>query len=108
MFLARECLAAADANMKLRRALAINIRVTPKKFEIGDKVHVWREEGVSKAHRGWSMIAKVIGKEKEYTFNNCKISKNFENLSLKKELLEVESMSTYAMGHLVNQICKNL
>ena len=58
--------------------------------------------------RLYKFLYKVIGKEKEYTFNNCKISKNFENLSLKKALLEVESMSTYAMGHLVNQICKNL
>ena len=58
--------------------------------------------------RFYKFLYKVIGKEKEYIFNNCKISKNFENLSLKKALLEIESMSTYAMGHLVNQICKNL
>ena len=53
-------------------------------------------------------IYKILGKEKEYTFNNCKISNNFENLSLKKALLNIESMSTYAMGHLINQVCKNL
>ena len=55
----------ADSNMKLGRALAINIRTAPRKYAIGDKVHVWREEGVTKAHRGWSMIAKVVGKEQE-------------------------------------------
>ena len=51
---------------------------------------------------------KVLGKEKEYIFNNCIITKKFENLNLKKSLLKIESMSTYAMGHLINQICKNL
>ena len=51
---------------------------------------------------------KIYGKEREYIFDNCKISKNYENLSLKKALLKIESMSTYAMGHLINQICKNL
>ena len=51
---------------------------------------------------------KISGKEREYIFDNCKISKNYENLSLKNALLKIESMSTYAMGHLINQICKNL
>ena len=51
---------------------------------------------------------KIYGKEREYIFDNCKISKNYENLSLKNALLKIESMSTYAMGHLINQICKNL
>ena len=70
-------------------------------FEVGPK------DNYRKAYsfRLYKFLYKVIGKEKEYIFNNCKISKNFENLSLKKALLEVESMSTYAMGHLINQIC---
>ena len=53
-------------------------------------------------------VYKIIGKERLYTFNNCKISKKFENLVLKKALLEIDSMSTYAIGHLINQICCNL
>lgn len=58
--------------------------------------------------RSTKSFYKIFGKEREYIFDNCKISKNYENLSLKKALLKIESMSTYAMGHLINQICKNL
>ena len=51
---------------------------------------------------------KIVGRDKEYVFNNCKISKNNENLNLKIALLQIESMSTYAMGHIINQVSKNL
>ena len=51
---------------------------------------------------------KIVGKDKEYVFNNCRISKNYENLNLKIALLQIESMSTYAMGHIINQVSKNL
>ena len=32
---------------------------------------------------------KISGKEREYIFDNCKISKNYENLSLKNALLKI-------------------
>ena len=51
---------------------------------------------------------KIVGKDKEYVFNNCRISENYENLNLKIALLQIESMSTYAMGHIINQVSKNL
>ena len=31
---------------------------------------------------------KIYGKEREYIFDNCKISKNYENLSLKKSITQ--------------------
>ena len=45
---------------------------------------------------------------------NCKKSFTIVDMpyntynSNKKALLNIESMSTYAMGHLINQVCKNL
>ena len=54
------------------------------------------------------IIYKILGKKREYVFNNCQISKTFENLVLKRALLKIETMSTYAIGHVINQICKNL
>ena len=72
--------------------------------QINFKVSPWDNYRKAYLFRLGKLIYKILGKEKEYTFNNCKISKNFENLSLKAALLKIDSMSTYALGHLINQI----
>ena len=53
-------------------------------------------------------IYSLSGKEKLFLFNNLKILNGKEDIYLKKILLNIESMSTYAIGHIINQICKNL
>jgi len=53
-------------------------------------------------------IYSLAGKEKLFLFNNLKILNGKEDIYLKKVLLNIESMSTYAIGHIINQICKNL
>ena len=53
-------------------------------------------------------LYKLIGLDKKFTFSNCIIENNFENIKLKRALLKIDSMSTYAIGHLVNQICQSL
>ena len=51
---------------------------------------------------------KILKKEKNYVFNNCIINKEKIDLDLRKELIKIDSMSTYAIGYLINRICKNL
>ena len=51
---------------------------------------------------------KIFKKEKNYVFNNCIINKEKIDLDLRKELIKIDSMSTYAIGYLINRICKNL
>ncbi len=53
-------------------------------------------------------LCKLIRLDKNFTFSNCILDKEVENINLKKALLKIDSMSTYAIGHLVNQICKHL
>ena len=53
-------------------------------------------------------IYSLSGKEKLFLFNNLKILNGKEDIYLKKILLNIDSMSTYAIGHIINQICKNL
>ena len=53
-------------------------------------------------------IYSLSGKEKLFLFNNLKILNGREDIYLKKILLNIESMSTYAIGHIINQICKNI
>ena len=75
------------------------------KFKVGPK------DNYRKAYlfRLKKSLYKIFNKEKEYIFNNCQISKNIENLNLKKILLGIDSaMSSYANGHIINQICKQL
>lgn len=50
---------------------------------------------------------KIVNKEKLFLFNNV-IIKNNEDFELKKILLKIEGMSTYAIGYIINQICKRL
>ena len=59
-------------------------------------------------YRFFKSIFKLINREKNFDFSNCIINKNNEDLELKKALLKIESMSTYAIGHIINRICKNL
>ena len=53
-------------------------------------------------------ICKLVNLDKKFIFNNCILDKSVENINLKNALLKIDSMSTYAIGHLVNQICKSL
>jgi len=53
-------------------------------------------------------LYKLIGLDKKFTFSNCILDKDVENINLKNALLKIDSMSTYAIGHLVNQICQRL
>ena len=54
-------------------------------------------------------IYKIFNKQKEFVFSNL-IIKNKDDLdsTLKKELLKIESMSTYAIGYIINKICQQL
>ncbi len=51
---------------------------------------------------------KIFGNSKKYDFSNCLIKKKSEDIELKKVLIKIDSMSTYAIGHVINKICKNL
>ena len=53
-------------------------------------------------------LFKLINLERKFLFDNCIINKEFENIKLKNILLKIDSMSTYAIGHIVNQICRKL
>ena len=53
-------------------------------------------------------LYKIFKKEKNYVFDNCIINKERIDLDLRKELIKIDSMSTYAIGYLINRICKNL
>ena len=51
---------------------------------------------------------KIFGYSKNYDFSNCIINQKYEDLELKKSLIQIDRMSTYAIGHVINKICKNL
>tara|TARA_B100001093_G_scaffold515555_1_gene592141 strand:+ start:976 stop:1713 length:738 start_codon:yes stop_codon:yes gene_type:complete len=53
-------------------------------------------------------LYKLLNLDKKFTFDNCILDKDVENLCLRNALLNIDSMSTYAIGHLVNQICSRL
>ena len=53
-------------------------------------------------------LFKLINLDRKFLFDNCIIKKEFENIKLKNILLKIDSMSTYAIGHIVNQICRKL
>jgi len=53
-------------------------------------------------------LYKVFRKEKDYVFDNCIIENEKVDLDLRKELIKIDSMSTYAIGYIINRICKNL
>jgi len=55
------------------------------------------------------IIYKILNKEKNFIFSNLIIkNKNKSDLILKKELMKIDSMSTYAIGHVINKICQKL
>ena len=68
------------------------------------------EEDYRKAYtfRFQKGLFKLLNLERKFLFDNCIINKKFENLKLKNILLKIDSMSTYAIGHIVNQVCKKL
>ena len=50
-----------------------------------------------------------MNKEKDFIFSNLIIkNKDKSDLILKKELMKIDSMSTYAIGHVINKICQKL
>ena len=53
-------------------------------------------------------LYKLFSLDKKFTFDNCILDQEVENIILKNALLNIDSMSTYAIGHLVNQICVRL
>ena len=67
--------------------------------------HDYRKAYLFRLKKG---ICKLVNLDKKFTFNNCILDKSVENENLKNALLKIDSMSTYAIGHLVNQICKCL
>ena len=54
-------------------------------------------------------IYKIFNREKNFIFSNLIIKKkeNHDEI-LKKELLKIESMSTWAIGYIINKICQKL
>ena len=55
------------------------------------------------------IIYKILNKEKDFIFSNLIIkNKDKSDLILKKELMKIDSMSTYAIGHVINKICQKL
>lgn len=67
--------------------------------------HDYRKAYLFRLKKG---ICKLVNLDKKFTFNNCILEKDTENINLKNSLLKIDSMSTYAIGHLVNQICLRL
>ena len=54
-------------------------------------------------------IYKIFNKEKDFLFSNLIIKKKVNSdETLKKELLKVDGMSTFAIGYIINKICQNL
>ena len=51
-------------------------------------------------------LLKFINKHREFDFSNLILNKTNEDLELKRALLKIESMSTYAIGYVINRICK--
>ena len=49
-------------------------------------------------------LLKLIKKDKEFDFSNCIINKEIEDKDLRKALVNIESMSTYAIGYVINRI----
>jgi len=54
-------------------------------------------------------ILSLINKDKEFLFSNTIIKKkSLSDEVLKKELLKIPSMSTFAIGYVINKICQSL
>ena len=74
------------------------------------KFKIYPDEDYRKKYlfRSLKRVYSLFGKEKLFLFNNLKVLNKKEDIYLKKILLNIQSMSTYAIGHIINQICKNL
>ena len=57
-------------------------------------------------HKSKNQIYLWYGLKIQNIFHNLAQKKN--DLDLRKELIKIDSMSTYAIGYLINRICKNL
>ena len=66
----------------------------------------YRKEYLFRAKKS---IYKIFNKERNFLFSNLIIKKE-ENSDtiLKKELLKIEGMSTFAIGYIINKICQKL
>ena len=54
-------------------------------------------------------ILSLINKDKDFLFSNTLIKKkSLSDEILKKELLQIPSMSTFAIGYVINKICQQL
>ena len=66
----------------------------------------YRKEYIFRAKK---LIYKIFNKEKNFIFSNLIIkNKKKSDLILKKELLKIDSMSTFAIGYVINKICQEL
>jgi hypothetical protein len=66
----------------------------------------YRKEYIFRAKK---LIYKIFNKEKNFIFSNLIIkNKKKSDLILKKELLRIDSMSTFAIGYVINKICQEL
>ena len=66
----------------------------------------YRKEYIFRAKK---LIYKIINQDKNFFFSNLIIkNKEKSDLILKKELLEIDSMSTFAIGYIINKICQKL
>jgi hypothetical protein len=66
----------------------------------------YRKEYIFRAKK---LIYKIFNKEKNFIFSNLIIkNKKKSDLILKKELLKIDSMSTFAIGYIINKICQEL
>ena len=66
----------------------------------------YRKEYIFRAKK---LIYKIINQDRNFLFSIL-IIKNIDksDLILKKELLEIDSMSTYGIGYVINKICQKL
>lgn len=66
----------------------------------------YRKEYIFRAKK---LICKIFNQERNFVFSNLILkNKNKSDLILKKELLEIDSMSTFAIGYIINKICQKL
>ena len=66
----------------------------------------YRKEYIFRAKKNFY---KIFNQEKNFVFSNLIIkNQDKSDIILKKELLKIDSMSTYAIGHVINKICQKL
>ena len=66
----------------------------------------YRKEYIFRAKKNFY---KIFNQEKNFVFSNLIIkNQDKSDIILKKELLKIDSMSTYAIGYIINKICQKL